>query len=234
MARFDSTQWSLVLLARGTTPDARAALDRLCRTYRPPVLAYIRGHTARADAAEDLAQTFFAHFIEDAYHATADPTRGRFRAFLLTALKRFLINADIQSQTQKRGGNLRIDSLDDEADDTAGSDVDGPEYAFERSWAMTVLESAMRRLRAEAEAAGKLQLFEQLREFLIEPPDEEDYARAAQVLQMRRNTLAVAVHRMRHRMRDLVRAELKETTSGREELETELRALRGTLSTVMT
>lgn len=233
MARFDSTQWSLVLLARGTTSDARAALDRLCRVYRPPVLAYIRGRSYRPDAAEDLAQTFFAHFIEDAYHATADQGRGRFRAFLLTALNRFLINSDVESRTQKRGGHLRIESLD-ESDDSAGTDSDGPERAFERSWAMTVLDSAMRRLREEAEAAGKLPLFEQLREFLVEAPDEEDYARAADALQMRRNTLAVAVHRMRHRMRELVRAEVQETTSGREELETELRELRSTLASVMT
>ena len=95
---------------------------------------------------------------------------------------------------------------------------------------MTVLDSALRRLRSEAEVAGKLSMFDQLREFLIEPPDEADYARAADALKLRRNTLAVAVHRLRHRMRELVREELKQTTSGREELETELRALRSTLS----
>jgi RNA polymerase sigma factor (sigma-70 family) len=235
MSRFDSTQWSLVVLARGTTPDARAALNRLCHVYRPPVLAYIRSRRYRPDNVEDLAQTFFAHFIEGAYHATADPTRGRFRAFLLTALKRFLISTDVESQTKKRGGHLRIDSLDDNtAGELACADLDGPERAFESSWAMTVLDSAMRRLRAEAQSAGKLALFEQLREFLMEPPDEADYANAAEALQLRRNTLAVAVHRMRHRMRELVREELRETTSSREELETELRALRATLANVMT
>ena len=221
-----------MLLARGTTPDARSALDRLCRAYRPPVVAYVRGRGYRTDAVEDLVQAFFEHFIEDAYHATADPTRGRFRAFLLTALKRFLINVDIESQTLKRGGHVRIESLDSEGAD-AGNVIDGPERAFERSWAMTVLDSAVRRLRSEAEVAGKLPLFDQLREFLIEPPDEADYARAADALNLRRNTLAVAVHRLRHRMRELVREELRQTTSGREELEDELRALRSTLAGAM-
>lgn len=229
MARFDSTQWSLVLLARGTTPDARTALDRLCRAYRPPVAAYIRSRGYRADAVEDLVQTFFAHFIEDAYHATADPAPGRFRAFLLTALKRFLINVDIESQTLKRGGHVRIESLDSDGAEV-GNVSDGPEREFERSWAMTVLDASLRRLRDEAKDAGKLPMFDQLREFLVEPPDEADYARAADALNLRRNTLAVAVHRLRHRLRELVREELKQTTSGREELEAELRALRSTLA----
>src|SRR5262249_58737813 len=131
MARFDSTQWSLVLLARGTTPDARGALDRLCRTYRPPVAAYVRSRGYRADAVEDLVQMFFENFIEDAYHATADPARGRFRAFLLTALKRFLINVDVESQAQKRGGHVRIESLDTDATEIGGDAIDGPERAFE-------------------------------------------------------------------------------------------------------
>src|SRR5437868_3068654 len=181
MANFDSTQWSLVLRAREDTPDARIALDRLCRVYRPPVLAYIRSRGHAAEATEDLAQTFFARFIEDAYHASADPARGRFRAFLLVALKRFLINQDMQAHALKRGGDISLRRLDDSqlnAEDLAAGDG-GPEHAFERSWAMAVLDAAVAKLRAEAEAADKLPLFEQLSEFLTERPDEADYERVA-------------------------------------------------------
>jgi len=236
MTRFDSTQWSLVLRARGSSPDARSALDNLCRAYRPPVLAYIRGRGYNGDAAEDLAQTFFTRFLEDAYHATADPTRGRFRAFLLTALKRFLINAEAEVRTLKRGGGARIHRLDDSglnADQIASTDSLSPEREFERTWAMTVLNAALRRLRAEADGAGKGKLFEQLREFLTEPPDEEDYARVAAALGLRRNTLAVAVHRLRHRLQELVREELLQTTAAREDLDAELRELRATLAGVV-
>lgn len=229
MPRFDSTQWSVVVRARGDSADARAALERLCRTYRPPVLAYIRGRARGADV-EDLAQAFFTRFVEDAYHADADPARGRFRAFLLTALKRFLIDADAEARTLKRGGGARIDCLDD--DDVIADDK-GPEQEFERSWAMAALDAALRRLRGEAEAAGKTAMFDRLREFLTEAPDEADYARAAAELNMRRNTLAVAVHRLRHRLRELVRDELCETTCSRDELETEVRALRSTLAVVV-
>ena len=235
MAKFDSTQWSLVLQARTDTPDARGALDALCRTYRPPVLAYIRGRGYAADGAEDLAQTFFARFIENAYHASADPARGRFRAFLLVALKRFLINQDAEAHALKRGGDVSLRRLDDSqlnAEDLA-ADGGGPEQAFERSWAMAVLDAAMRKLRAEAESADKLPLFEQLSEFLTERPDEADYERVARVLNLRRNTLAVAVHRLRHRLRELVRAELEQTIAAREDLEAEVRELRASLAGVI-
>jgi RNA polymerase sigma factor (sigma-70 family) len=235
MTRFDTTRWSMVVRARGKSPDARDALGSLCRAYRPPVVAYIRSRGYAGDSAEDLAQAFFERFLEDAYHSIADPSRGRFRSFLLTALKRFLINADAEAKAIKRGGGVRMDVLADDA--PSGSDwlIDSasPERVFERNWAMAVLDAAMRRLREEAEQTGKRELFDQLREFLTERPDEADYARAAAALNLRRNTLAVAVHRLRHRLRELVREELAQTTVGKDELDAELRELRATLPGVM-
>ena len=227
MARFDTTRWSIVLRARGEPAEARAALEQLCRTYRPPVLAFVRRRGYAADAAEDLTQAFFARFLERAWHSSADPERGRFRSFLLTALKRFLIDSDAEGAALKRGGGIRFELLDD--DDCAGATGETPDAALEREWAHAVLRAALARLRSEAEQAGKLELFKRLAEFLIERPDEAEYARAAEDLHLRRNTLAVAVHRMRHRLRDLVREELMETTSNRTELEDELRTLRGSM-----
>ncbi len=229
MASFETTRWSVVLRARGEPAQARVALEQLCRTYRPPVLAFVRRRGYAADAAEDLTQAFFTRFLERAWHSSADPERGRFRSFLLTALKRFLIDADAEAAALKRGGGLRFEMLED---DFAGAEhaSDTPDIAFQREWARAVLKSAFARLRAEADQAGKGALFERLSEFLIERPDEADYARAADDLQMRRNTLAVAVHRLRHRLRDLVREELTQTTSNRAELEEELRSLRGSMN----
>jgi RNA polymerase sigma-70 factor (ECF subfamily) len=235
MTRFDTTHWSMVVRARGDTRDARDALGSLCRAYRPPVVAYIRSRGYVADAAEDLAQTFFARFLEDAYHTVADPSRGRFRAFLLTALKRFLINADAEAHAVKRGGGMRMEALADDA--ASGGDwlvaSGSPEREFERGWAIAVLDAAMRRLRDEAEQTGKRELFDQLREFLTERPDEADYARAAAALNLRRNTLAVAVHRLRHRLRELVREELAQTTACKDDLDAELRELRATFAGVI-
>ncbi len=231
MGRFDTTRWSLVLRAQGSGGDERAALETLCRTYRPPVLAYIRSRGYSADVAEDLTQSFFARFLERIGHVDADPARGRFRAFLLTAIKRFLINASVEANTVKRGGRIRFESIDSETIDPEILLAVGetPEQVFERAWAQVVLDAALRRLREEAQLAGKRALFDQLRGFLTDIPDEADYARVAAASNLRRNTLAVAVHRLRHRLRELVHEELAQTTADHADFDIELRALRHAL-----
>lgn len=230
MGRFETTRWSVVLQARGQPAVARAALETLCRTYRPPVLAYVRRHVHAADAAEDLTQAFFTRFLEQAWHTRADPRRGRFRAFLLTALKRFLVDVHIEAAALKRGGGVRFESLDaDGAPALAGGD--SPEREFDRVWAGAVLDAAFTHLRVEAGQAGKLPLFERLSEFLVEPPDSLDYERAAAELGLRQNTLAVAVCRLRRRLRELVLDELTATTAGRADMDAELQALREALGT---
>jgi RNA polymerase sigma-70 factor (ECF subfamily) len=232
MGRFETTRWSLVLRARDAAPDTRVALEALCRTYRTPVLAYIRGRGYRPEDAEDLAQAFFTDFLEQAWHAAADPDRGRFRTFLLTVLKRFLIDSSIKAHAVKRGGELRFESIDsDDAEAAAGDDA--PERAFERAWAVAILHAAIGRLQEEARAAGKTELFSALREFLVEAPDEQDYARAAERLGLRRNTLAVAVHRLRQRLRELVQAELAETAANPDDFEREMTDLHAALGHAM-
>jgi RNA polymerase sigma factor (sigma-70 family) len=235
--RFQTTRWSIVLHAGRETAGARAALEELCRTYRSPVIAYVRGRSGSADEAEDLGQAFFARFIEGAYHAQADPERGSFRAFLLTALKRFLNDAAERAHAQKRGGNIQFQSLDamdgDESEAQNVAERDTPEQAFERAWAKAALRAAMRRLRAETAAAGRSELFDQMCEFLAERPSEADYERVAEALGMRRNTVAVAVHRLRQRLRELVQDELAETAIDKDGLNGELDQLRKSLGAVM-
>lgn len=235
MTRSDAAQWCVILRARGNSAEARAALDVLCRAYRTPVLAYIRHHGYSADVAEDLTQAFFTRFLEHAWHAHADPTRGSFRAFLLTAVRRFLINAEEEGHAIKRGGHLHFESIDGSEgalEEIASNDAT-PERAFERAWAWAIIELALRRLRDEAAEAGKGDLFDRLRDFLIEPPDEADYARVAATLKQRRNTVAVAVHRLRQRLRELVGEELAATTAGGSDLDDELRQLRTALGPVL-
>ncbi len=230
MQRFETTRWSIVQTAAGGEGSARAALELLCRTYRNPVHAYVRRHIRDADSAEDLTQAFFLHFLERAGHATADPARGRFRTYLLTAVKRFLIDQHESRLAMKRGGGILFESVDGlDAGELAGGE--DPEAKFERDWALAVLDAALARLREEARAADKLALFDRLREFLVERPGDTDYAQVAEALGLRRNTLAVAVHRLRQRLRVLVRAEIRETTDRPEALQRELTDLRSALST---
>lgn len=235
MSGFDTTRWSVVLDARGKGEDAHVALESLCRTYRPPVLAYICSRGYGSDLAEDLTQSFFTRFLEHGYYAEADPSRGRFRAYLLTAIKHFLINAAAEARTVKRGGRIQFESIDDADVEGGNLPADGsdPEQVFERSWALVVLDVALRRLRKEADVAGKAKLFDHLRDFLAEQPDDADYARVAAALNMRRNTVAVSVHRLRLRLRELVREEVAQTTEDRGAFEVELRELHGALGDAM-
>lgn len=228
MSLFDTTRWSLVVNASADAPHAREALEALCRSYRPPVIAYVRSRGYPADVAEDLVQAFFLRFIEKDWYAAADPERGRFRAYLLTMLKRHLGACASEAHALKRGGDVRFEPLEDECGAAVADET--PERSFERVWAVTVLGRALNRLRSEADAAGKRPLFDALREFLVESPDEADYMRAAAKLGLRRNTLAVAVHRLRHRLRELIQDELADTTSAQTDLETELSDLRDALA----
>ena len=198
--------------------DAQAALDTLCRIYRPPVLAFIRRRGYDPATAEDLAQEFFVHFIDRTFHANADPARGRFRNFLLTALKHFLFDAESGARAIKRGGGLRFSPL--EPDNNGDREVlhvagtDSPEQAFEREWAVALLSSALAQLRAEAANSGKLELFDALVEFVAERANRADYARVAEATHLHPNTIAVAVYRLRKRLRELVREEMAQTTAG--------------------
>lgn len=225
MNHFQTTRWSMVLNAGKNPEQARSALESLCRTYRPPVHAYILGHHYTAESAEDLTQTFFARFIEQGYYLKADPLRGRFRGLLLTALKRFLSDVLDQEKTRKRGGHAQVRSLDSLTGDSGLLDRQTPESAFHRSWAHTVVKGALRKLREEAKAADKSDLFDALSVFIAERPDNADYERVAARFGMRRNTLAVAVHRLRQRLRELIRDQLAETSAGNDDLEHELHEL---------
>lgn len=221
MSRFHTTRWSLVMDARSASQDARRALDELCRIYRPPVLAYVR-RRAPTDA-DDLTQAFFEQLLRLQTHAAADPQRGRFRVFLLVALKRFLSNQAVAAHAEKRGGGRPADSLDGAIErGQEPADPDTPEHVFERAWAEAVVRQALLRLESEAEASGKRELFVALRPFLLETPAPADYAGVAERLGLRRNTVAVAIHRLRQRLHEAVRDELAETVADPADIEAEL------------
>ena len=227
MAAFQTTRWSLILAARAPTDQARGALDELRRAYRPAVLSYLRGRGLSPDLAEDYTQGFFTRFLEKRVHAVADPERGRFRVLIRTSLDHYLADMRDHERAGKRGGGQCAADFDVALAETA---ADGsPEHEFELAWALTVLDRAMDALRVETRANGKAVMFEQVREFLTEAPDPNDYARVAAALGMRSNTLAVAIRRLRQRLRELVRAELAETVADPADVRDELLALRSVL-----
>jgi RNA polymerase sigma-70 factor (ECF subfamily) len=229
LSHFDTTHWSVILEGRRGPDQGRAALSEICTAYRRPVFAYLRGRGYAPTDADDLTQEFFARFVEHRWDQKADPQRGRFRAYLLSALHHFLANQLASQHAYKRGGDLRRVDLDDVA--PAVADGESPEQAFNRNWMLTVLDRAMRQLEHEASALGKDAVFQRLADYLVEAPDAADYRQVAAELGRRANTVAVYVHRLRQRLRQLVREELARTVGDPADVEAELHALRGIAGT---
>ena len=228
---FVTTHWSLVLSARGNeSVESAAALEQLCRVYWYPLYAYIRRSGQSKENAEDLTQAFFARLLKKKSLDAAQQERGRFRSFLLVALKRFLTNEWQYDHAQKRGGFQTRVSLDTELGERKfQSEIAAPEIppdrAFERRWALTLLEQTMRRLRAEFEIAGKISEFERLKIFLTADKNEIPYATVAEEFGVSESTLRVTVHRLRKRYRELFREEIAHTLAEGESVDEELRYL---------
>jgi RNA polymerase sigma-70 factor (ECF subfamily) len=227
---FATTHWTVVLAAgRGGTPQANRALGELCRAYWFPLYAYVRRQGHPKEDAEDLTQGFFARFLERNYLEGLSSEKGRFRAFLLAAVKHFLANEHDRAGRQKRGGGVAALSLDWQDADTRyqidPADQLSPDKLYDRAWAMTLLEQVIARLRVECVAEGKAKVFEQLKPFLMAGRGDIPYAQAAARLGLNEGAVRVAVHRLRKRYRELLRQEIAQTLSDPAQIEEELRAL---------
>jgi RNA polymerase sigma-70 factor (ECF subfamily) len=201
----------------------------LCRTYWFPLYAYLRRHGYDTHQAEDHTQAFLAGLLEKHGLRLAEPKRGRFRSFLLAALKHFLANEHARAGAQKRGGGRKALSLDCENAEAQYAleprDELSPEKLFERSWALTVLDRAMARLAAEAAASNKQQQFDRLKTYLTAGKDAVAYHKVAAELQMSEGAVKVAVHRLRRRYRELLRDEIAQTVATQDQIDEEIRHL---------
>jgi len=224
---FDTTHWSVVSAARdGASPAAAAALEKLCRTYWYPLYSYLRRKGLPPADAQDVTQEFFCRLIGKNDLASVDRNRGSFRSFLLAAINHLLANEWDKARTLKRGGDRQIISLD--AEEAEGRFVQDPlghdsaENAFDRRWALTLLDRALAQLREEFVADGKLPQFDELKVFLSNVAGEGDYAALSEPLGMEAGGVAVAVHRLRVRYREIVRAEIAQTVATESELKAEM------------
>src|SRR4051812_22138896 len=229
-AVFVTTHWTEVLSASGgPSPQAAAALESLCQKYWYPLYAFIRREGHNSHDAQDLTQTFFAKFLDKNYLAEVHPSRGKFRSFLLVALKHFLANEWDRAKAKKRGGEFTLVSLDEQSAEARyardPSDQLTAEKIYDRQWALTILDQALGRLQKESEAAGKGEQFEALKPLLMGGGDLPAQADLAEKLEMNPGALKVAAHRLRKRFRALLREEIAQTVSRSEEVEDELRYL---------
>jgi RNA polymerase sigma factor (sigma-70 family) len=228
--QFATTHWS-VILAAGDSASAQhgTALSKLCQTYWFPLYAYLRRRGYDSHQAEDYTQGFFAAILERKGLQKADPKYGKFRSFLLVSLKNFLADEWDRSHAQKRGGDKIVLSLDFDAaaDRYDREPVQSltPDKLFERAWALTVLNRAMDRLKAESKASDKQQLFDYLKIYLTAEKDDIPYQDVAVKLNMTEGAVKVAVHRLRRRYRELVRDEIAQTVTNEAQVDEEIRDL---------
>jgi RNA polymerase sigma-70 factor (ECF subfamily) len=223
-----TTRWSVVLRAQSKDPGAAdASLAALCLQYWSPLYAFIRSRGHATQDAQDLTQEFFARFLEKRWLDAADRSQGKLRSFLLTAVKRFLSNEWDRSRAAKRGGLHEITSIDtEEGEKLLASAATLPEEpAFDRAWALTLLQATLRRLRAEYEQAGKLREYELIKPSLTALHGEIAYEAIAADLQVLPASARSLVHRLRKRFRELFREEVADTVGSPEEIDEEMRAL---------
>ncbi len=228
---FATTHWSVVLAAaERDCPRAAAALEQLCRDYWYPIYAYVRRQGHPREAAEDLTQEFFARLLAKDYLGAVRRERGRFRWFLLCAVKRFLINEREHGRAAKRGGAATHVPLDGATAEgryrLEAAEQSTPDKLFDRAWAVSLIERVHQLLREEYALEGKAGLFQGLNIFLSGDKVEVTYAEAGVPLHMTPGAVKVAVHRLRRRYRELLREEVAQTTGSPAELEEELRDLR--------
>ncbi len=227
--RFATTRWSRIAAASPATPESTGAgLEALVGDYWEPLYGYIRRRGVSREDAEDLTQAFFAFLLTGDRFRQASPERGRFRNFLLAALRNFMANEWRAQQAQKRGGEHSITSLDfDSAERKLTNEPaseETPERTFERRWAMTLMEHALERVRVVYEKSGKVRLFDELKRCLA-GGEEDSLAELAEKLEMSPSAIRVAIHRLRKRCRDSLRAEVARTLESNDDLDREIATL---------
>jgi len=229
-AQFATTHWSVVLAAGDSaSPDSKEALERLCRTYWYPLYAFVRRAGHAPEDANDLTQAFFERFLAKHYVKAVLQEKGRFRAFLLTVLRRFLCDQFDRATAVKRGGRtyrVLMDGPEAEARyNQAKSAGESSEEVFDRAWAETVVQRSLERLRDDYAAADQGKAFDELKVYLSQPANRAAYAASGQRLGLSADAVAMAVMRMRRRYRATVRAEVANTVSTPAEISEEMRYL---------
>jgi RNA polymerase sigma-70 factor (ECF subfamily) len=230
---FASTRWTVIWRAAQEDPlGARPALAQLCERYWQPLYGIARSEGSSVGDAQDLVQEFFAQLLTERgarWLAAADPLRGRFRAFLLTAWRRFRIDQHRAATSQRHGGGQRVLSLDYAAGEAAWLRLAdrglSPEQCFERQWAQSLIDDCMQTLRIQYADRGQTALFDVLALYVTRPVSDPEYMEIAAPLQLSVGALRVALHRLRNRFAELIRARIAETVDDPAEVDAELTAM---------
>lgn len=231
---FPNTLWSVVLAAGDArSPCTEAALEQLCRAYWRPLYAFLRRQGNAPADAKDLVQGFLVRLLDRGDLAHVAPDKGRFRTYLLAGIRNHVIKREAHAHAAKRDRRREVVPIDlEDAERLYGAESYGdgnPELAYDRRWARTALARALARLGEEHHARGKGAWFEVLAPFL-DGTARHDYEGAGRRLGQRPNTVAVAVKRLRSRLAELFRAEVRQTVGPTVDVDQEIRQLLGALA----
>ena len=228
-AQFTSTHWSVVVEAQGESPAAQEALEKLCGIYWRPIYTFVQRQGVGPEEGEDITQAFFADLLEHKSLTAVRKEKGRFRSYLLGALKYFLADERRRGMAIKRGKGQRLIPLEalsaDERTETEPTDPVTAEQIYERRWASTVLEHVLGLLKSEYVAAGNAALFDCLKQLLPDEPGSPSQTDMAGQLGMTANAVRQAFHRFRQRYQLLLREEIAHTVATPADIEDELRHL---------
>lgn len=219
---FHTTRWTLVRQSRGDDTEAKQALSDLCAAYYAPVVAFIARSGFDDSRARDLAHDFFARVLSAPKTLKADAERGRFRSYLLGAVRNFVCDALDRERARKRGGGAVVESLTETGLTLPDASAAAPDRAFDRQWTLTLLDRVLKQLSHEFEAAGKADHFAQLKPWLTGDDTSMTQADLARQLGMNEGAVKVAIHRLRKRFREMVKVEVAQTVTEsevREELD---------------
>ncbi|BCX47391.1 RNA polymerase subunit sigma-24 [Haloferula helveola] len=228
---FHTTRWTLVIRAKGDAPEARAALSDLCEAYWNPVYRFLLREGRGEDLSRELAQEFFSKLLAGGRLENTDPQKGRFRSYLLGALKHFLSDQRKAEGRRKRGGDAVIESIESGGSITSpGLSLPDPgaeatDAWFDRHWAMAVMERGLGTVRDSYRESGKERYFEALKPWLVGDVQGLSQADVAAELEMSPGAIKVAVHRLRQKFADAIRSEIAETVDSEEDVGEELRYL---------
>ena len=227
---FVTTRWTQVLNARGESPEARAALGELCAAYWTPIFRFVQRCGYDEDVARDQTQEFIAQLLARNGLNGVEPSKGRFRSYLLGAVKHFLSDQRDVASAAKRGGGQPMIPMGNETETSTTMQVPDPagltpDTFFDRQWAFNVIERALKQLAEELAASGKGEHFEKLKPSLVGDIGAASQGEVGRQLGLSEGALKVAVHRLRKRFRALVKAEIAQTVGTTNEVQEELRYL---------
>ena len=234
---FHTTRWTMVIRAQGGAPEARVALGDLCEAYWMPVYRFLKREGRNDDDSRELTQEFFSRLLVGSALEKADPGKGRFRSYLLGALKHFLADHRRAESRQKRGGDVIIESIESSGSETspglsiANPGAEASDAYLDRHWALAVMERGVNAVRDSLAQAGKVEHFEVLKPWLVGDVESLSQADAAAALGISTGAVKVAIHRIRQKFGDAIRREIAETVDTEDEIAGELRYLIEALQT---